>query len=213
MKKLCAVILTPLFLSGCMMSGMGGMGHSGGGGMHGASQGSTMQGQTIVKESTANGIRITAEFPPYVLGDALAYTVTLRDVRDKSMISDASIALIVTPDDNRNQGSHSGHLDSSMTQNQRSNWRIKISPDVVGNGTYVFRPAITNGGVYRFVFVVERVGNVQTEPAIEVEQSVQLLRQTVQHSENGAHRTGSGVSPAVLIGAGAMAIMMLFMLR
>ena len=214
MKKLFAmIVLAPLFLSGCMMLGMGGIGHSGGGGMHGASQGSTMRGQTIIKESIANGIRITTEFPPYILGDVLAYTVTLRDVRDKSMISDASIALIVTSDDNRNQGSHSGHLDSSVTQNQRSNWRIKISPDVVGSGTYVFRPAITNEGAYRFVFVVERVGNAQIEPAIEVEQTVQLLGQMDQHSENGDHRTGSGISPAVLIGAGVMAIMMLFMFR
>ena len=209
MKKLYAVILAPLFLSGCMMLGMGGMG----GGMHGTSQGSTMKGQTIVKESIANGIRITAEFPPYVLGDVLAYTVTLRAVRDKSMISDASITLIVTSDDNRNQGSHSGHPDPSVTQNQRSNWRIKLSPDAISNGTYVFRPAITNGGAYRFVFVVERVGNAQIEPAIEVEQTVQLLRQTDQHSENGAHRTGSGISPALLMGAGVMAIMMLFMFR
>ena len=206
MKKLYAVILAPLFLSGCMMLGMGGMG----GGMHGTSQGSTMKGQTIVKESIANGIRITAEFPPYVLGDVLAYTVTLRDVRDKSMISDASITLIVTSDDNRNQGSHSGHLDSSVTQNQRSNWRINLSPDVLGNGTYVFRPSITNGGAYRFAFVLGRVGNVAIDPAIEVEQTIQLLGQTDQRSENGAHRTGSGISPTVLIGAGAMAIMMVF---
>ena len=213
MKKLYAVILAPLYLSGCMMLGMGGMGPSGGGGMHGASQGSTMKGQTIVKESITNGIRITAEFPPYVLGDALAYTVTLRDGRDKSMISDASIALIVTSDNNRNQSSHAGHLDSSVTQNQASRWRMKISPDVIGNGTYVFRPSITNGGAYRFAFVLERVGNVTIDPAIEVEQTIQLLGQTDQHSENGAHRTGSGISPAVLIGAGAMAIMMLFMFR
>ena len=213
MKKLCAVILAPLFLSGCMMLGMGGIGHSGAGGMHGASQSSTMRGQTIIKESIANGIRITAEFPPYVLGDALAYTVTLRDVRDNSTISDATTALIVTSDDNRSNGSHPGHLDSSVTLNQRSSWTKKISPEVIGNGTYLFRPSITSGGAYRFTFVVEKVDNVTINPAIEVEQTVRLLSQADRQSENGDHKTGSGVSPAVLIGAGAMAIMMLFMFR
>ena len=213
MKKLCAVILAPLSLSGCMMLGMGGMGLSGGGGKHGASQSSTTRGQTIIKDSIVSGIRITTEYPPYVLGDALAYTVTLRDVRDKSMISDATIALIVTPDDNRSKGSRSGHLDSSVMQNQRSSWTMKMSPEVIGNGTYVFRPSITTGGAYRFTFVVEKVDNVTISPAIEVEQTFQLLSQTDQQSENGGHKTGSGISPAVLIGAGAMAIMMLFMFR
>lgn len=220
MKKMYAVLPVPLFLSGCMVLGMGGMGLAGGGGMHGASHGSSMNGQTLVKESVVNGIRITAEFPPYVFGDELAYKVTLRDVRDKSTISDASIALIVTSDDNRNQGSrsgeagsHSGHGDSSTSQSQGKVGKMKVSPDETGNGTYVFRPSITNGGAYKFVFVLERVGNVTIDPPIEVEQTVRLDGQRDQHSGNRDHMAGSGRAPAVLIGAGVMAIMMLFMVR
>lgn len=220
MKKMYAVLPTPLFLSGCMVLGMGGMGLAGGGGMHGASHGSSMNDQTLVKESVVDGIRITAEFPPYVFGDELAYKVTLRDVRDKSIISDASIALIVTSDDNSNQGSrtgqagsHSGHGDSSATQSQGKVGRMKVSPDKIGNGTYVFRPSITIRGVYKFVFVLERVGDVTMDPPIEVKQTVQLDGQKDQHSGNGDHVTGSGMAPAVLIGAGVMAIMMLFMFR
>ena len=209
MKKLYAVTLAPLYLSGCMMLGMGGMGPSGGGGMHGASQGSTMKGQTIVKESIANGIRITAEFPPYVLGDALAYTVTLRDVHDKSVISIASIALTVTSDGNHNQGSHAGRLDSSMGQSNVG--KTTISPDNIGNGTYVFRPSITTGGLYTFVFLLDGVGNVTIDPPIEVRQTVQLDGRKTQHSGNSDR--GSRMAPAVLIGAGVMAIMMLFMFR
>ena len=48
MNKIYLTLLTPLFL-GCMMLGMGGMGHTGGGGMHGDSHSSSMTGQTIVK--------------------------------------------------------------------------------------------------------------------------------------------------------------------
>ena len=220
MKKMYAVLPAPLFLSGCMVLGMGGMGLAGGGGMHGASHGSSMNGQTLVKESVVNGIRITAEFPPYVFGDELAYKVTLRDVRDKSIISDASIALIVTSDDNRNQGSrtgqagsHSGHGDSSTTQSQGKVGRMKVSPDIIGNGTYVFRPPITNRGAYKFVFVLERVGDVTIDPPIEVEQTVQLDGRKDQRSGNGDRVTGSGMAPAALLGVGVMAIMMLFMVR
>ncbi len=215
-----AVLPVPLFLSGCMVLGMGGMGLAGGGGMHGASHDSSMNGQTLVKESVVNGIQITAEFPPYMLGDELAYKVTLRNVHDKSNISDASIALIVTSDDNRNQGSrsgqagsHSGHGDSSTTQSQSREGKMKVSPDEIGNGTYVFRPSITNGGTYKFVFVLERVGNVTIDSPIEVEQIVQFDGQRDRHSGNGDHVTGSSMAPAVLIGAGVMAIMMLFMFR
>ncbi len=64
MNKMYAVLPAPLFLSGCMVLGMGGMGRAGGGGMRGASHGPSMNGQTLVKESVVNGIRITAEFPP-----------------------------------------------------------------------------------------------------------------------------------------------------
>ena len=209
MKKSYAVILAPLLLSGCMMLGMGGMGLSGGGGMHGASPGSAVKGQTIIKESIANGIRITAEFPPYALGDELVYPVTLHSVRDNSIVAIASIALTVTLDDTRNQGSHSGHLDSSMTQNNLG--KITISPDNMGNGTYVFRPLITTAGSYTFVFFLGGVGNVTTDPPIEVRQTVQLDSLKNQHSGNGGH--GSGIAPTVLIGASIMAIMMLFMFR
>ena len=61
MKKMYVVLSSPLFFSGCMMLGMGGMGGPGGSGMHRASQGSTMNGPTLVKEAVVSGIRLTAE--------------------------------------------------------------------------------------------------------------------------------------------------------
>jgi len=204
MNKIYLTLLTPLFLSGCMMLGMGGMGHTGSGGMHGDSHGSSMNGQTIVKESVVNGIKITAEFPPYTLSDELAYKVTLYDVREKLIISDASISLIVTTDNSRGQDSHSDH--GKMKE-------MKFLPDGINNGTYIFRPSIKNTGAYKFIFVLERVGNVTIDPPIEVDQTIQLLSQANQHSENGDNMTGYGISPVVLISAGVMAIIMLFMLR
>jgi len=206
MYKIYLTFLLPLFISGCMMLGMGGMGHMGG--MNENSQGSSMNGQTIVKESIVDGIKITAEFPPYTLADELAYKVTLYDVREKLIISDASISLIVIPDNDR---SHDAQSDHSKRQ------EMKFSPDKSGinNGTYIFRPSIKNTGAYKFIFVLERVGNVAIDPPIEVEQTVQLYSQIDQSSEHsGDNMTGFSLSsPAILIGLGAMAIMMLFILR
>ena len=220
MKNMYFVFSSPLFLSGCMMLGMGGMGTPGGSGMHGASRGSSMNGPTLVKEAVIDGIRLTAEFPPYVLGDQLTYRITVRDARDKSSISNASVALIVTANDNSHldspsgqAGSDSRHADSSTTRSQRTLRKMVVSPDAIGDGAYVFRPAIATGGAYRFVFVLERVGNVALATPIEVEHTVQLLGQRDRHSGHGDPATRSAMAPTVLIGAGVMAIMMLFMIR
>ncbi len=223
MKKPIYLLLPlSLILEGCMMLGMGGMGHTGSGGMQGDSHGSSMNGQTIVKESVVNGIKITVEFPPYTLSDELAYKVTLYDVREKMIISDASISLIVTSDDSRKQvsrsgqaSSHSGHGDSPPTQSQGKAEKMKFSPDEINNGTYIFHPTIKNKGAYKFIFVLERVGNVEIDPPIEVEQTVQLYSQIDQTSEHSRDNMAgfSLSSPVILIGLGAMAIMMLFILR
>ena len=203
-KSFFLLLMLSIILEGCMMLGMGGMRHTGGGGMHGDSHGSSMDGQTIVKESVVNGIKITAEFPPYTLSDELAYKVTLYDIREKLIISDASISLIVITDNSQGQNSHSDH--AKMQE-------MKFSPDEINNGTYIFRPSIKNTGAYKFIFILERIGNSKIDPPIEVEQTIQLLSQMDQHSENGDNMTGSGISSVVLIGAGVMAIIMFFMFR
>jgi hypothetical protein len=191
-----AVIPAPLLLGSCMMLGMGGMGAGGGGGMHGASHDSSMNSQTLVKESVVKGIQITVEFPPYVLGDTLTYKVTLRHVRDRSYIANASMELIVTSDDNQNEVG-----------------TVKTPPAEIANGTYVFRPSITRGGAYKFVFVLNRVGSAAEDPPIEVEQRIQLNGPMDGHSGNADRATGFRIVPATVIGAGVMAIMMLVMLR
>lgn len=219
MKRTSAVLSAPLFLGACMMLGTGGTG-SVGSGMHGAAHDASRNGQTLVRESVVNGIGITVAFPPYAVGDTLAYTVTLRDARDKLLISNASMALLVTADATRNQGArsvqagaHAGHGESSTTQKRDSVVKMTFAPAETGNGTYVFRPSITNAGAYRFVFVIERVGNVTMTPQIEVEQTIQLDGHMDQRSATGNHMAGSRRTPAALLGIGAMALMMVFMLR
>ena len=130
--------------------------------------------------------------------------------------------MIVTSDDSRSQGSrsgqassHSGHGDPPPTQSQGKVEKMKFSPDEINNGTYIFHPTIKNKGVYKFIFVLEKVGNVTIDRSIEVEQIVQLYSQIDQPSEHSSDNMAgfSLSSPVILIGLGAMAIMMLFILR
>ncbi len=198
MYKIYLTFLLPLFLSSCMMLGIDGMKH---GGSHNEK---TQQQKTVVKESIVDGIRITVEFPPYTLADELVYKVNLYDVREKLIISDALISLIVTPDNDRSHDSHSDH--SKMQE-------MKFSPDEIKNGAYIFRPIIKDTGAYKFIFVLDRVGNFNIVPPIEVEQNIQLSSQMDMHSEDGDNMEGSGISHVVLMGSVSMAIMMLFMLK
>lgn len=214
MKKLFfpSTILTTVLLSlslislwltsGCMMIGMHGMGDTGmtHGGTHSEE---TQQQKIIVKESIANGIKITAEFPPYTLADELVYKVTVYDNRDKLFISDASISLIVKKDDSREEDIHSKHGQIH---------EMKFLPDEINNGTYSFRPSIDNPGTYKFIFILEKIGDYEIDPPIEVEQTVRLLSQMDQHLEEGDTTWRPWISPVVLIGAGIMAVIMILML-
>lgn len=191
--RLSLAVLTPLLLSGCMlpgMGGMGGMGMHGGGGMQEASPGSSMRGPATIKESVAGGIRVTVSFPPYALGDALAYDVSLRDLRDETLIRDASVSLVVTPDG-----------------------ATKLAPSMSDSGTHVFRPALTAEGAYRLVVVVERVGTTVLDPPVKVEHTVQLLKPMQTGGGDGHGPAASRVTPVIVLGAVVMAVMMAFMFR
>ena len=91
--------------------------------------------------------------------------------------------------------------------------REKFLPDAIGNGTYVFHPSIKTGGAYTVTFVLERAGAVVLDPPVSVTHLVQRDSPGGQHSRTGVRRTGASVAPLVLIGAGAMAVAMLFMFR
>ena len=149
-----------------------------------------MRGPATIKESVAGGIRVTVSFPPYALGDALAYDVSLRDLRDETRIHNASVSLVVTPDG-----------------------ATRVVPSMSDSGTYVFRPALIAEGAYRFVVVVERIGARVLEPPAKVEHTVQLLK-PVQTGGGDVHGpSASRVTPAIALGVVVMAVMMVFMFR
>ena len=186
--------ITPLLLSGCMMLGSGGMGHGGGGAGHGHAQPVPMSGQTVIKETAVEGLRISAEFPPYSLGDDVAYRVTLRRERDSTAIGDATVAMFIGLDGARDRAT-------------------RVLPSVRDKGVYVFRPVITAEGAYRVVIRVERVGNGTPTSGAELEQ---VVRFAARMDMTAGQADGGGTSwfaPTALLGAGVMAVMMLVMLR
>lgn len=219
MKKTYAVLAMPLWLSGCMMLGMGGMG-MGGGAMKGTPGGMPASGQTLVKKSLANGIRMTVDLPPYRLGDNLEYTVTLQDELTKAAITDASMALLVSPVEGRAQdqtsgqaGAHAEHGTPPPAARGGTAVPLEFAPDGIIGGRYVFRPSITAPGAYRLRFALKRIGTLAPNPPHELEHVVQLDGSVEQHAGGGARSAGGGVTPLIVLGAVAMAVAMLFMFR
>ena len=184
----------PLLLSGCMMLGPAGMGHGTGGAGHAHAQPAPMIGQTVIKETVVEGVRITAEFPPYAYGDNLAYRVTLRRERDGTAIDDASLAMLIGPSDAR---------DRTTT----------ISPSAVENGVYVFHPVVAAEGEYRVSVRVERAGSIALPPSAALEQVVRFDAPMDMSAREGDGGGSSMRTPMALLGAGVMAVMMIVMLR
>ena len=213
-----AVLSMSLWLSGCMMLGMGGLGM--GGGMHGTPGGRPAGGPTIIKESVANGMRMTVEFPPYRPGDRLVYTVTLQDATSGAAVAGASMALLVSPVAGPAQDSipgqaraHAMHEGSPTEARGATTAALEFAADEVGDGKYVFRPSLTTAAAHRFRFVLKRSGTPGLDPPNELEHVVQLGGAGDQHAGSGAPSSGWGVTPLILLGAGAMAVAMLIMLR
>ena len=153
-----------------------------------------MMRQTVIKDTVVEGVRITAEFPPYAYGDNLAYRVTLRRERDNTAIGDASLALLIGPSDARDR-------------------TTKISPSAVENGVYVFHPVVAAEGEYRVSVRVDRAGSIALTPSAELEQVVRFdarMGMPVREEDGGR---SSMRAPLVLLGAGVMAVMTIVRLR
>ncbi|PKL83092.1 MAG: hypothetical protein CVV24_06745 [Ignavibacteriae bacterium HGW-Ignavibacteriae-3] len=191
-----------LFLPGCMMMGFGGMDHMGR--MNDNIHGSSMTGRTIVRESTVDGIKVTIEFPPYTIDDELFYKVAIYDIHDQMYISDASVVLLAYPGDSKNHESH--YSDHSKMEH------LNFTPDKINKGIYTFHPIIKMKGVYNLLFIIERIGDSDLNPPIKIEQPVHISDQTEMHPRDGGDQASSTISPMVIIGAGAMTVMMILML-
>ena len=219
--KLMAALSAPLLLNGCMMAGMagmGGMGHVSGGGTHDSGAAAAPGAPTIVKEVVAGGLRVTAEFPTYAPGDLLSYTVTLRDLDGRTITTDASVFLEVSPATMDSAvaapaPTHAGPPAKIAHAMPGGLERMRFAPAERAGGRFVFRPSIPRDGAYRLTVLVEGARETVMDPPIVVDQVVQLLAITPEPSAPRHAMRGGGLTPLVLLGAGFMAVMMLFALR
>ena len=220
--KLMAALLAPLLLNGCMMAGMagmGGMGHVSGGGTHDAGSASAPGAPAIVNEVITGGLRVTAEFPTYAPSDSLNYTVTLRDLDGRILTTDAAVFLEVSP---AAMGSvaavpaptHAGPPAKIAHTMPGGLERMRFVPVERAGGRFVFRPSIPRDGAYRLTVLVEGAGDAVLTPPIVIDHVVQMLPTAARAPMSSGHATqGWGLTPLVLLGAGFMAVMMLFAVR
>ena len=154
------VLLLSQMLSGCMMAGMGGMGHAGARDMPNAHAMSPARNPTIVKEVLDREIRMTAEFPDYLASDSLIYTVTLRSLDGRSIKPDAKIFLSASATPrvgaaSTTSMSRAGH-DGMVNRDTRDTlFRIMVAPVARDGGTFTFAPSIPRDGPYRIRRVAE----------------------------------------------------------
>lgn len=219
MRRVIMIGPMSLWLGGCMMSGVGGMG-MGSGGMHGAMGRTPAGGPLVVKETVTGGMRLTVEFPPYRLGDSLRYTLALQEAESRAPVLGAMIALFVSPTDSgapevpEHATAHAGRDATPPSAPLAPVTELEQAATELGNGRYAFRPSITTAGTYRMRFVVRRGATPGPEASRQLEHVV-----TIRSPENGhgmADANGADAArwtPLVVLGAGAMAIAMLFMVR
>ena len=198
--RLSGLVVGSLVLSGCMMSGMM-MGPAGGADTHAGSPVAPMTGPTVVKETVVNAIRLTVTFPAYSLGEDLTYPVEVRDGRGVLLTSDATLYLIATPQSSP-QMPHAAQHDVG---------ELRVTPVRTDGGALAFQPTIATEGTYRMRVVAERVGPTALDPPMQVEHTVRLEKPMTDRAANRSWVAGA--IPTVLVGAVAMAVMMLFVFR
>lgn len=195
--------LSVMWLQGCMMGMMGGMG-----GMDqpmssemSAGDSSMSAGrQRIVKEVVAGEMRVTADFPVFGPRDSLEYSVVLRDLDGRTITADATLFLMV-----------SSATDQGMRHDLPAPTRLL--PTRRSDGSFVFRPSIPRDGEYRLTVLVERVGATALDPLLRLDQVVQLSTPVHSAQATGNMQRKAGLNPLVVLGAGLMAVMMIFTIR
>jgi hypothetical protein len=207
-----------LWLSGCMMIGMSGMGM--GAGTHRSAAGLKPRRLTVVKESVADGRRMTVEVPPFTLGDTLEYTVTLQDARSRAGVSGASMVLLISPvavpahdATSESERAHTAHDASPSATRDTAHGDMEFAADEASGGRYVFHPSLAVAGSYRFRFVLTRIGTRGLDPPDDLELVVQLADADTGHMAMSAPSMGAKLTPLIVLGALAMGVAMAVMFR
>ncbi len=184
------------YLNGCMMAGMGMM-H--GGGNHGMDMEEHNMSSTIIKEYNTGEYKIITEFPTMIMGNSGVCRVKIYNKTTGALQPDAEVYLEILAD--------AADKDSSANI---SSFRIKYTK--YENGYFVFNPRFDSAGGYQLIFSIERIGAEIFNPPIEIEHTID--NQSEMNHDHNRYSSGSILSsPYLYIGAAAMAVMMIFVIR
>lgn len=182
-----------IFLSGCMMAGMGMM-H--GNNSHGMNMGDHNSNRVIIKEFNTDEYKITAEFPSSIHGNADVCRIKILDKTANTLQTDVEIYLEVL---HANKNGHEDHT-------------IRIKHSKYGNGYFVFLPNVSSNDSYNLAFAIERIKtNIFSDP-IRIDY---LTENNSEMDDSHSHSDSGSIfsSPILYVGVVAMAVMMIFMLR
>ncbi len=209
-----AALLAPLLTSGCMLTGMagvGGMGHVGHGQMA-ADEASIRMRE--VSEVVAEGLRISIDSPVRASSDSASVLVELHAMDGRVIAAPVALFLNVGRLGTTHAGDppakgHAGHETMAAPAVLSEAAFTRVTPVSRGDGRYEFRLALAPEQSYRLTVVVERVGDKVMSPPLRVGRMM-APASDASSAPHSAHGMWGGASvPLALLGAGLMAAMML----
>lgn len=193
---------------------MAAMGHSTGSAMPASSAATASRVSSTSVKVVDGAIALTVDFSAPRANDSLIVAVTLAGPEPTGG-RDADLTLTIVP-----ASVASGEHESVGGARDGAFGTMVLSPVRNGGGDFIFRPVLPRDGPYRLTVGLRRVGARTFEPPIEVvhvwdpSQPSRAADATARAGDATTHagdRTRR--TPLLLLGAAAMAVMMLFTLR
>lgn len=191
-----AFAVLSIYLSGCMMAGMGVM-H--GSGSHDMGMGNQIQMRTVIKEYNTKNYKIIAEFPSAILSNTDVIRLKVVDNKSRLSLTDVDLYIEISSQNSENHNNHSP-----------INTPYRINYTKVEDNYFIFVPKLDGSDNYILKFYINKIGDETFNPSLEIDYT------TDNHNNmNHNHSSDSGnilTSPYFYIGTIVMTAMMAFMI-
>ncbi len=163
-----------IYLSGCMMAGMGMM-H--GDGSHGMNKENLNMSKYVIKEYRTNKYVITAEFLSIVSNSTDFCKLKVFNTNSNSLVTDVDAYLYELAENANEQKEHPGN-----------NSTYKIRASRIEDGYLVFSHDLSGRQNYQLLFSIKRIEDDTFEPPIEIQtqinDQIELNNNLSHHSNN-----------------------------
>jgi hypothetical protein len=187
-----ALSVVLLFLNGCMMWMHGDRSREHGGR-------GTAQGQTFVKETRHDNIKISAEVPPLWAGEEASLTLRIEDALSGKPISGAAVDIVVR---RAERAEHAGTQHGAESAEKTVHGKAAEGAE---KGVYVFNQKFAEPGWYEITFTI--TGLQKQGAAVPVSHTVK--KEVIPaHEPEGKDHGKTGGKSMLLIGGAMMVVMM-----